>query len=290
MESFLTKWVARHTESTPALLQPRIASRFEEPTTRITPSWSDEASPNIDPPRLAPSHSSGETMAQRLDRPIPASPSEGNLQTPVPHSIGREHGLHDDLEHRLRQTERILKGLQSTGSDPSSTTSPFLPRPSVDLPSPATGALSKSNAAWPVSAEPPNASPVLPATDVPLPTLASTPLPRTAIDRLFENSQRTPSPTPLPETVSRPPSARPNLIPSIVPQSGRSVPSQAPRIAPTDSPSNTAPSNTVHVSIGRIEIRNPKRAAEPAKPPAIGPKPKIMTLTEYVQSRERGRS
>jgi hypothetical protein len=79
----------------------------------------------------------------------------------------------------------------------------------------------------------------------------------------------------------------PQPVPRIIATETQPAATRAPSIPTTEDASVTAPSKTIHVSIGRIEIRNAKRPAETPKPQPTGNKPKIMTLTEYVQARER---
>jgi hypothetical protein len=105
---------------------------------------------------------------------------------------------------------------------------------------------------------------------------AEAPLPRTPFEpkSVMENAK----PTPRVPTMER----HANAIAS-------KQSTSAPVIATEKTGLNEQTGNTVHVTIGRIEIRTPKKAVEAPKPARMSNASKIMSLDDYVQSRRGGR-
>ncbi|MEI8211042.1 MAG: hypothetical protein WCI02_02760 [Planctomycetota bacterium] len=281
MDSFFSKVVARHTESASPVLQPRIPSRFEEPTSSVTNSWIEDASSTMDISRtnaVLP-----DSAQAREPRQIAALPHDFESS---PRDVQFERGQDFDLDDRLRHAERLLRQLQS--KDVHSTTSPLVhpSAPTVALPS-----LERvsDRTLRPTASEASSIN----RPSIPIPSNDAQPISSDRTSSRFADQSLE-----APKAIAKPSRAEPPLLKprAEVPPAPRTIPNhasaslhKAPVIATTNDASMPANNKTIHVSIGRIEIRSPKRTEESSKPQPSGPKPRIMTLTEYVQSRQQGR-
>jgi hypothetical protein len=133
-----------------------------------------------------------------------------------------------------------------------------------------------------------------PAADGPSPPRGETRVPPAPAPSLAPSTSLRP-----PETVQHPVSAAQPLTPPPQP-SGREATAEArPPLTPQLTPARRQPAQplpepireetTVHVSIGRIELRAAQGAPPPRAKPREAEKPAVMSLNDYLQSRRAAR-
>ena len=294
MNGFLDQLSTRSLESTSLSIRPRMLSRFEadgssadevaQDAIAATPTVTGEQSP---------------TRAQHIE--TDANPPQSNVDKPlVPPS---DRLADDDLVHRLDRLDRQIIAIarSETSMDRIAQAPPSSP-PSVASVHHSethlyhqhqtqqihpTRVIENSTERVVSESQPPQ----LPQSDAAIPQVAVDPIPRDQrdsaqpmmplIERHIESMPKAPTPQIVVQRVEEylPVPAQDEEVPAAQP---------VPQIVVEKQPAETA-SHTVTVTIGRIEVRPPKRDTPPTQA-RQRPKPRIMSLDDYVRRRAGGAS
>lgn len=272
MSNYLSRLVQRHVDSSLPMLHPRIPSRFED----VSRSSLDTASDEQVNAGLA-TYPSGFERNKENNVQVTSSSYESRDsrdQQPTQSLLLQPSDLDSDLalQHRLSAAEHALKSL--SGNDAANSVAPHAVnsfQPTVAIPSAARS---------------------IPSIETIQAHHYHNELHTEVVQVEYVPNQDSQilQPEAAQETALTQHPASKNPAPQIATEHRRSEPRvQAPPTIVAESlPRDASENNTVHVSIGRIEIRSPAPKPEPKKTAQPSTQARIMTLDEYVRQRTGG--